>query len=116
MFPETTLPDAAFATATTHRRQPFLSGKGLRERGLDEPQPQGKIRIAIGHSDRTMQVVRQGHPTMNFERMDALDSPYRSAQPVDTASQQIVVVTLEQVDREEVGATGMPGASIIGYG
>ena len=48
--------------------------------------------------------------------MPGLHSGYYMPQQVDVLNQQIVIAALEQVDGEAVGATRMPGASVVGHG
>jgi hypothetical protein len=63
-----------------------------------------------------MEMIRQHHPAMNPVWV-ALPNPANDfAEHINMPRQQIIAMTLEQVDREEVGAAWMPGAAVIRHG
>jgi hypothetical protein len=63
-----------------------------------------------------MQMIRQHHPAVDIERMGAAYRPNRFTQRLDMSGQEIVVVTPQQSEREEVGSARMSGAAVIGHG
>jgi len=62
-----------------------------------------------------MQMIWQYDPTVNFEGMGSAHPLNRIAQAINTAHQQIVAVSLQQIHRKEVGAAWMPCTPIVGY-
>src|SRR3989344_590888 len=116
MFPEATLPEAPFPAPPAHCGEPFRPWKGFGETGFDQAQPQGEIGVALRQPDHAMQVIRQHHPAVDVEPVGAAYRPDRFTQLLDMPGQEIVAVTPQQSEREEVGAARVPGASVIGHG
>lgn len=106
MFPIPPLPDAPFAPCHRHRRTLLDGWYPLRERRLDQAPAHSGIGIAGRQFEDAVEVFGQHDPRMNGERRSATDKAQRIAQHVDVPDQQIVTVTLQQIDGEEIGAAG----------
>ena len=63
-----------------------------------------------------MQVVGHHDPAVDRERMDLAHLARAVAQQADVPSQEVVASPPPGIDREEVGAAGVPGASVVGHG
>lgn len=56
------------------------------------------------------------HPTVNRQEMRPTHADHLCAQNLDVAGEQIVSPPLQGIDREEMGSTWLPGASVIRHG
>jgi len=133
VFPIAALPNTSFTTPcpnlgkTLRSRQRF--GKAHfdqpsmyrevqvpREAGCRKRPTSGKIGIVWRQFDHAMQMIRQHYPAVNRK---GVASPHRThgvAQQVNMPCQKIVAMPLQQVDSEEIGATWVPGATVIRHG
>jgi len=84
--------------------------------GLFDVSHMGEIEIAGRQGPDAMQVIRQHHPAIDHKRPAATDIPHHRAQHIDMPDQSVVRETLQQVDREEITATGNAVTAVIGQG
>lgn len=94
----------ALAACTPHRRAPFDDRQAFGEPRLDQPPAHGKIRVFGRQSHHAAHVFRQHHPAVDRERMCPRHLPEHVAQRADMPRQQVVAMSLQGVDREEVGS------------
>src|SRR5574338_424413 len=115
VFPKAPLPDAAFSACSPHGGASFVDWQPLREVGLDQSPARREIRVSEGKFDDAMHVLRQDYPTMNGEGVPPANIPKYIAQQVDMAGEQVIAVPLQDIDREEIGAAWIPGATVVGH-
>ncbi len=116
MLPKSPLPDTPLATPRPYKRTPFGFRKLPREPRLDQPPTIGEISIAGRQGPNAMQMIRQHHPAIDHKRPAATDIPHHRAQHIDMPDQSVVRETLQQIDREEITATGYAVTAVIGQG
>ena len=61
-----------------------------------------------------MQMIGKNHPGIDPKRVTLANPADGFPQQIDLADQQVVLMPLEEVDREEPGSTGYEGASVVG--
>ena len=116
MLPKAPLPDTPLAPRRPDKRTPFRFRKLSCEPRLDEPPTIGEIEIPRRQGPDTMQMIRQHHPAIDHKRPAAADIPHHRAQHIDMPDQSVIRETLQQVDREEITATGNAVTAVIGQG
>ncbi|BBA35015.1 hypothetical protein sS8_3072 [Methylocaldum marinum] len=82
---------------------------------LDQPPSIGEIVIVGRKRPDHVQVIRQDHPGVDMEWPFCPNLPYHSSKQVDVPDKQIVRVTFEQIDSEEIGAAGYAITPIVGH-
>jgi len=116
VFPISALPDSTLSPANAHLRAFFSFWQLFGKTRLDQTPPRRKVRVAIRKLNNAMQMIREYHPSVNFERMSL---PYQfngRTQAVDAFREQGVTVPLQQINSEEIGSAWMPGAAIVRHG
>ena len=63
-----------------------------------------------------MEVIGKHDPGVDGERAAAAGDPYRLAQPVSMANEEVVAAPLEQVDGEEIASAFDAMATVVGNG
>lgn len=111
VFPKPSLPDAAFAFAAATGTDSFAGGHSARETGLDERPARCVVAVAVRQLPKHMQMVGHDHPSEDIERMTCLDPSDHVSQGIHLGFQQ-AAGAISQIDREEVGAARLPGASV----
>ena len=112
VFPETALPDAAFALANARCTHAFAPLDATDEPGFDQHPPHRAIAIACRQCPDRMQVIRQDHPRKDIERMPFLDDAYGPSQICNPIDQQRAG-TFGKIHREEIGSACQVGASVF---
>src|ERR1700738_4155637 len=115
VFPEPTLPDAAFAARNANRAAQFSLGNNLGEVDLDQPPAQREIGVAGRQCPNRVDMIGQHHHGVNRERVARLREPRRLAQHLDMVCQQ-APTPVEQIYSEEPASTGHERAAIIRHG
>ena len=114
MLPKPPLPDTSLATFSANGTAAFIRRDGMYKTNLDGFPAIGIIRIANGQDPQAMKVIGQYHPAIDMKGPLATCSPYRPSQRRDMPYQKIRT-PLQEVYREEIGATGYATTSIIGH-
>lgn len=114
MFPETSLPDSAFAFALFARAAAGIGMQGLGESRLD-PLPAARI---IGISRRQapdcMNMIGKHADSQGFERHDPYNLAIGGAERIDVTGQQRRA-PVSEIDRKEKGAARDKRASVSGH-
>ena len=95
VFPETPLPDTAFAGVLAARREPFAIRNASGKRGFDQPPARREIGVVPRQGPDAMQVVGQDDDGVDGERARVARSTECRAQIIDVFHQQ-PAVTLQQ--------------------
>lgn len=82
---------------------------------FDQPPSIGEIVIAGRQRPHAVQVIRQDYPGVDMEWPFDSNRPYHRSKQVDVPNEQIVWITFEQIDGEEIGSAGYATTAIIGH-
>ena len=80
---------------------------------IDQTPAHGEIRIIRWQFHHVMQMFREYDPGMNHKGVTTFDLTYRFTQFCDISDHQVIVMSLQQINREEIGTARMPGSSIV---
>jgi len=115
VLPIPALPDAAFATPLSGGGS-VLGGRDLfAEVLLDPPPAAGEIAVAGRKGGDAMQMVGQNHPCIDAEMSPTGGVHDGVLEYVQFPDEQVIAASFEQVHREEIGATRVPQASVVGH-
>ncbi|MGF6694564.1 hypothetical protein M2318_004653 [Metapseudomonas resinovorans] len=114
MFPETSLPDSAFAFAPSTGRERFAWWHCAGKAALYLAPAQSVIRIARRQGAERMEVIRKDDNGVDAPGMARHAKAKAGAEQVDAFGEQMAV-TVGQVEGEEPGCAWGAVAAVVGY-
>lgn len=112
MFPVAALPDAPLPADDASLASPFIARQATRETRFNLRPAIGIVGIIGRQTPYAMQMIRQHHNRQYLERTNRLRRPERGTQIVHALHEQ-PAAALQQIDGEEIGATGHMDATIV---
>lgn len=95
VLPVTSLPDPTLTSLVAGFGLPFIMGNGLRETTFDQAPTQCKVRISLRESDKTMDMIRQDHPTENCKRISLTDITDHGPKTSNITNKQVILLALQ---------------------